>query len=76
MTDMETLQVKLAAYEAATEKFLSKVETGQARSVETYRELLAAYLLPSKGTPHKLQPTGAAQRDTLVSERLNLRSDR
>lgn len=38
----------LEAYDDAADKFFAKVETGQARSVETYRELTAAQALSLK----------------------------
>ncbi len=75
MTELEVLRIKVAAYDAAAGKFLDKVRDGRAKSVETYRELLAAWLLPSDAPKHKLIPTGDASRHVLVSERLKLRSE-
>lgn len=37
---------KVKAYNAATDKFLQKVESGRARSKETYADLKAARKLP------------------------------
>lgn len=50
------LEAVLEAYNAAADKFIAKVESGRARSVETYRDLtecrrLAAGLAPDASGP-------------------------
>ena len=42
---MTTKDEAYAALKAAAEKFVEKVETGRARSVETYNEMKAALVL-------------------------------
>lgn len=42
---LELMERIIAAYDAAADKFIHKVDTGQARSVETYRDLQAARAL-------------------------------
>lgn len=51
---VERLKAKLNAYNKAAKKFLDKVDSGNARSVETYRELKAAYNLPEDVSGYKL----------------------
>lgn len=43
---LDRLRQKVKAYNAATDKFLQKVESGRARSKETYADLKAARKLP------------------------------
>jgi hypothetical protein len=40
------LKAKVAAYNKAADKFLEKVRTGKARSVETYNDLVTARSMP------------------------------
>lgn len=47
MTDKSVERV-LVAYRLAALKFIDKVDTGQARSVETYNDLINAVLLHDK----------------------------
>lgn len=42
MNTIQQLRAALAAYDAAADKFIAKVERGDARSRETYAELKAA----------------------------------
>lgn len=42
----KVVKAKLAAYNKAAKKFIDKVESGQAKSRETYRELKAAFEMP------------------------------
>lgn len=46
--DLDVLRAKVQAYNAAADKFIAKVERGDARSRETYAELKAARALPEK----------------------------
>lgn len=45
-TELQLLRTKVAAYNRVADKFITKVDTGRARSTETYRELSAARALP------------------------------
>ena len=40
------LHAKIAAYDAAADKFIAKCDDGRVHSVETYQELQAARRLP------------------------------
>ncbi len=75
MTEIELLKLKLQAYDTIADQFIAKVESGRARSVETYRALKQVRSMDVTVKRHKLIPTGDASRHVLVSERLKLRSE-
>jgi hypothetical protein len=51
---IKRLKAKLAAYNKAADKFIEKVRTGKARSVETYNDLVSARSMPEDVAGYKL----------------------